>query len=253
MHPTFVPMPLLDFRLLAPAVGRGLWLLTESEADLLALAPTWLDAEGIPIRFTHPQRRREWLAGRVLAAEILQQLTGTAGATVAVVTDAFGRPRLETGTAGALSLTHGGGHVGVLVALGAGARAALDLEPPRAKTLTLASRFLNPAELAAVGADPDRAALAWSLKETLYKAYGRRQLDFRRHLDLDLTTAWPPPPRSITPVGVVSGRILHPTDPARYWTHDLHYERHPAGWLTSCYIPSTELALCFPSLSPPIA
>ena len=209
-----------------------------TESDLLARAPAWLAAESIPPALTHPQRRREWLAGRVLAAELLTTLDPDTAPDLRTATDEFGRPHLLTSAgarAGAVSLSHGGGHVAALVALGAGRRAGLDLEPERAKTLALAPRFLHPDELAIVGEDSSRAALTWSLKETLYKLYGRRQLDFRRHLYLELGE-WPTPPTALPATGVVPGRISHPTAvPDRQWRHALHFRRAaPDCWLTYC-------------------
>lgn len=208
-----------------------------TEADLLTRAPAWLVAAGVPPVLTHPQRRHEWLAGRILAAELLATLTDPADVELQIATDEFGRPCLLTAAGertGAASLTHGGECVAALVALGSGRRAGLDLEPERPKTLALAPRFLNPAELAAVGNDPARAALTWSLKETLYKLYGRRQLDFRRHLYLALDE-WPVPGGALPATGRVTGRITHPTAPDRTWTHILYYERvAPTCWLTYC-------------------
>ncbi|MBC7448097.1 MAG: 4'-phosphopantetheinyl transferase superfamily protein [Hymenobacteraceae bacterium] len=232
-------MHALLFRQPAPASALAVATLPPetAESDLLARAPAWLAATGIPSAFTHPQRRREWLAGRVLAAELLGRLTAPANADLRIDPDEFGRPRLRTPNgelAGAVSLSHGGGHVAALVVLGAGRRAGLDLEPERPKTQTLAARFLAPAELAFAGDDAARCALAWSLKETLYKLYGRRQLDFRHHLHLDLAP-WPALPTVLPTTGHVVGRITHPTVASRAWTHTVRYERAtPHCWLTYC-------------------
>ncbi len=205
-----------------------------AEAALLAAAPPALAAAGVPAHLTHPQRRREWLAGRLLVANLLADL---GVADLQLVADEFGRPQLLTAAgarAGAVSLSHGGGLVAAVVAVGAGYRTGLDLEPERAKTLLLAPRWLAPAELAAVGDVPARAALAWSLKETLYKLYGRRQLDFRHHLALELA-AWPAPEIPLPATGTARGRIRAPTDAARHWTHTLHFLRcTPTCWLTYC-------------------
>lgn len=225
------------FRCLAPACGLLLAPLPppeQPEPELLARAPAWLRAAGIPVGHTHPQRRREWLAGRLAALDALARLTSS---DLRIGTDEFGRPYLagpDGARVGAVSLSHGGGRVAALVAVGAGRRAGLDVEPERAKTLALAARFLSPFELAAVGADPARAALTWSLKETLYKLYGRRQLDFRQHLALDVA-AWPALGKPLPETGSIGGRIQHPTDAGRAWTHHLRYEQlAPHGWLTYC-------------------
>ena len=224
-------MPLTEFRPFDRRTALGQWALRESEAELLAEAPAWLFAAGgIPPHLTHTRRRREWLAGRQLAATLLQEMLSD-GHTYPIVPDEFGRPRLP-GLDGAISLTHGANGVAALVALGAGRRVGLDLEPARPKTLVLAPRFLTAAELAAVGPAVERAALAWSLKESLYKAYGRRQLDFRQHLHLDLRQ-WPTAPLSLPPQGTVPGLITHPTT-GRQWPHMLYYEANPEGWLTYC-------------------
>ncbi len=226
--------------------------LTQTEAELLGAAPEWLLTDGVPAHFTHPQRRREWLAGRVLAAELLRGLLPPALAdTHRIAADAFGRPRLLDAAGdvvGALSLSHSGDAVAAIVALGPGRRVGLDLEPIRVKTLTLAPRFLSPDECAALGDSTARASLLWSLKETLYKAYGRRQLDFRQHLHLD-TSEWPALPAPLPATGIVRGRITHPTT-GHVWQHTLHYRTVApgsdagslagsgagsfSGWLTYC-------------------
>ncbi len=230
---TLVPAP--DSRLAVAELPADI-----TETALLAHAPAWLVAAGVPAALTHPQRRREWLAGRLLAGALLAEL---GAAELEIVTDEFGRPQLHAaaGTrAGAVSLSHGGGYIAAVVAPGPARRAGLDLEPERPKTLTLAPRWLAPPELAAVGASVSRASLAWSLKETLYKVYGRRQLDFRQHLHLDVHD-WPTPTDATTDplpsAGRVPGRIIHPTAtaPARAWSHVLHFRRAvPGCWLTYC-------------------
>jgi 4'-phosphopantetheinyl transferase len=210
--------------------------LPQTETELLANAPAWLLSAGVPAHFTHPQRRREWLAGRVLAAELLRQLLGPERAdALTIAADAFGRPRLLDAAeevVGAVSLSHGGGAVAALVALGPGRRVGLDLEPIRPKTLPMAPRFLSPGECANLGDSTARASLMWSLKESLYKAYGRRQLDFRRHLHLD-TTDWPAAELPLPATGIVRGRITQPTT-GHIWHHELYYETVEPGWLTYC-------------------
>jgi len=225
-------MPLTQIRLLDSTTALGQWELTEPEAALLEQAPGWLQPPGIPAHLTHDRRRREWLAGRILVEALLVQLTGSGtAATGGVVTDAFGRPRL-TDDRGAVSLSHGAENVVALVALGPARRAGLDLEPVRTKALTLAPRFLSAEELPAIGGELSRASLAWGLKEALYKAYGRRQLDFRQHLRLNLHD-WPPPPAALAPTGTVAGRITQP-ETGRAWHHTLHYEACRQGWLAYC-------------------
>lgn len=230
-------MPLTALLRFDTATALGIWTLTETEAELTALAPTWLRTGGLPTHLTHTPRRREWLAGRVLVAEVVAALTGqSAEATPAVVPDAFGRPRLLDVSAG-VALSHGGGCAAALVALGPGRRCGIDVEPVRAKALTLARRFLSPEELPIGGADVARAALAWSAKESLYKAYGRRQLDFRQHLHLRLADL-PTPPAALPETGRLYGRITQPAT-GRQWWHDVEYLfRADGALLTWCVTPA---------------
>jgi 4'-phosphopantetheinyl transferase EntD len=222
----------------APGTRLGVAGLTAgvSEAQLLVRAPAWL-AAALPAHLRHPQRRYEWLAGRLLALDLLAELGAP---DLHIGSDEFGRPHLlatDGVRAGAISLSHGGGLVAAVVALGVGRRVGLDLEPERPKTLRLAPRWLTPDELAAVDGNPARASLAWSLKETLYKLYGRRQLDFRRdlRLDSDPSLATWATVTATSATGIATGRITSPTDSARSWTHTLHFLRPAPGcWLTYC-------------------
>ncbi len=122
-----------------------------------------------------PRRRKEWLAGRYL-------LTHTLNCTLAdVVTDDYGKPHLaQRGIE--ISLSHTAKWVALLYHE---APVGLDIQKFRGDITHLQDKFSVPHDLELVKksfSEAWRAYVIWSAKEAMYKAFGRRRLDFRRHI-----------------------------------------------------------------------
>lgn len=58
----------------------------------------------------------------------------------------------------------------------------IDIELIRDKVLKIKNRFLTAAELADAGDDVEKLLIYWASKETLYKIYGLKEVDFIEHL-----------------------------------------------------------------------
>ncbi|MBK9285414.1 MAG: 4'-phosphopantetheinyl transferase superfamily protein [Sphingobacteriaceae bacterium] len=58
----------------------------------------------------------------------------------------------------------------------------VDIELLRDKVINIQSKFLNEEELACCKNNIEMLTLFWSVKESVYKAYGRKMLDFIRHI-----------------------------------------------------------------------
>jgi 4'-phosphopantetheinyl transferase EntD len=170
-------MPLLTHKSAIPCGEWGLWAITESEywlRDQLLLYPAELrqlsDLKGAG-------RRREWLAARYLVHLM-------SGRTVrgAFLKDEYGKPHLE-GSDWQISISH---TQGLAAALAAPRLCGIDVQRLVPKITRLAPKFMNEAEAAVVVPDPRDwliyLHLLWGAKEALYKAHGRRKLDFRANL-----------------------------------------------------------------------
>lgn len=158
----------------------GLWRITESEEELADDLPL-NEAELTQLsNIMGKGRRKEFLAAR----QLLHQLSGRK-LRGALIKDEFGKPHLE-GSDHQISISH----TDELSAAVAHPRACgVDVQVFVPKIRRLAPRFMGVAENAAL-TDANRLIfqhLVWSAKEAMYKAYGRREIDFREHLFVELT------------------------------------------------------------------
>jgi 4'-phosphopantetheinyl transferase len=60
----------------------------------------------------------------------------------------------------------------------------VDIELLREKVIGIRHKFLNPAEYDFAGENIERLITIWAAKEAMYKAYGRKQLDFKTQLEV---------------------------------------------------------------------
>ncbi|PHI21649.1 4-phosphopantetheinyl transferase [Lewinellaceae bacterium SD302] len=157
----------------------GLWRIEEDERAM---------ADGLPLSKAESRqlsgikgqgRRIEFLAAR----RLLHQLSGRE-LRGALVKDEFGKPHLE-GSDHHVSISH---TEQLSAAVAHPAPCGVDVQLFVAKIGRLAKRFMGEAELAQI-TDANRLIfqhLVWGAKEAMYKAYGRREIDFRDHLFVDL-------------------------------------------------------------------
>ncbi|MFN0015527.1 MAG: 4'-phosphopantetheinyl transferase family protein [Saprospiraceae bacterium] len=156
-------------------------LLAEEESDLA--------------QHRNPIRRLEWMAGRWL----LHKLT-KAPQRLPLAKDAFAKPFFPENQEIACSLSHSKGNVGALISNAPGSlsdahRSAFlanhsigcDIQVLTPKMPVIAPKFLNKAENDFVESRPetehlDLLHLYWTAKESLYKAYGLKALDFRQNI-----------------------------------------------------------------------
>ncbi len=173
-------MPLLFTESFAKTGLLGLWEITEDAADLSrsfrGSAADLAEGEGI----SHPQKRLEFLASRVL----MQTMAEAAGLRYdGLVKDTFGKPSLANHPDWQLSLTHSRRHAAAV--LHPSQAVGIDLEAPSEALRRVAHRILSPTELAHAGGDLRRLAVYWTAKEALYKLHGRRGLFFSTQLSVE--------------------------------------------------------------------
>lgn len=154
----------------------GLWRITESES---ALQHALTAVDSIPENVTHPNKRLEFLSGRVLAKLLLEQ-RGFSYTGISKNED--GKPHFNNQPIH-LSLSHSFPYVGAL--LNTTNSAGIDVEQPKAKLLKIAPRILNPVELDDAGTDEIKLCVYWCAKESLVKVYGKKDLIFATEMSID--------------------------------------------------------------------
>ncbi len=174
-------MPLLLLTHPAPGATFALWRLDESEDFFRAGLPLSPSEEADLARFKD-LRRLEWLASR----RLLHQLTGSAQ-RLELVKDAFSKPFFLHAPERHCSLSHSKGIVGALLAE---AVCGCDVQVLVEKMPRLAHKFLRPEEADFVSGHGvveqfDLLHVFWTAKESLYKAYGLKALDFRKHIRVE--------------------------------------------------------------------
>ena len=174
-------MPVQFHEPLHPPGEWGLWRIDEPEDWLranLQLHPAEL-AGLDQIRGTG--RRREFLAAR----HLLHHMSGRSDRGE-LVKDAAGKPHLADSTF-YVSISH---TVDYSAAIAHPDPCGVDVQRIVPRITRLAHKFVGEGEKVQLSPRHEltQLHLIWSAKEAMYKAFGRRQLDFRDHLFVDLGT-----------------------------------------------------------------
>ncbi|MEO1626678.1 MAG: 4'-phosphopantetheinyl transferase superfamily protein, partial [Bacteroidota bacterium] len=152
----------------------GLWKIEEPEAYFLErMQLTEVEQQQLgPIQ---GHRRLEWLAGRWL----LHIMSGR-DIRGACLKDEYGKPYLEN-SAFDISISHSR----ELAAVMAAARpVGIDIQKIVSKIERIAHKFMRTEEMDSLEL-PSRIVhlhVYWGAKEALYKAYGRKKLEFKEHI-----------------------------------------------------------------------
>ena len=170
-------MPILFHRYLHPEGELGLWRIEEPE-DFFLEQLQLSTKEAAYIQEIKGHRRLEWLAGRLL----LHKMSGR-DFRGACLKDEFGKPYLE-GSLYDISLSHSREMASVLAAP---RNVGVDIQKLVPKIERIAHKFMRPAESESLEANTrlEHLHVYWGAKECLYKAYGRKELDFREHIFIE--------------------------------------------------------------------
>lgn len=85
---------------------------------------------------------------------------------------------------GHISISHS--HDKLAIILNSKQNTGIDIELIREKVISVKHKFLNTKEALVAGDDPETLIYFWAAKETLYKIYGLKGLDFALNLSVDL-------------------------------------------------------------------
>ena len=179
-------MPLIHLKEVKKDRLVALFEIRESESELLDKLGTHLPDLDQLEAYSNGLKRKEWLAARLLLKELCHILGIEYAGTRK---DSNGKPFLQ-GHSIQISLSHSFPYVTVIC--DPINDVGIDIEQPKEKLYKIAPRFLDERELALCSNDLLAVCQFWCAKETLYKIYSRKGLNFREqiHLYTNGTSPW---------------------------------------------------------------
>jgi 4'-phosphopantetheinyl transferase len=128
------------------------------------------------IAISHPKKQLEWLASRFLAKHLAESLglnyTG-------LIKDAYNKPFLQD-SKHHLSISHTTSHVAAAIHMHQ--PIGIDLERISDKLHIIKHKFLTDSERKNANDELEKLCIYWSAKESLYKLYGKRGVEFQNEL-----------------------------------------------------------------------
>lgn len=206
-------MPLLRHEQIEGLGELGIWEITESEEwfrNQLLLYP----AELRQLSEIRGRRRQEWLGAR----QLVHQMSGrkTRGA---FVKDDHGKPHLDKSD-WHISISHSHG---LAAAIASPHLCGIDIQFIVEKIGRVSHKFLRSEEKASItpANELDQLHFFWGAKEALYKAYGRKKLEFIDHIHIK-------PFIYNSPKGETTGRVIKEGECIDF---KIFYERSEEGYM----------------------
>jgi phosphopantetheinyl transferase len=161
-----------------------LWKITESEEVLRAQLPPSLPVHELQ-RLRHAHHRRQWLASRLLAKQMLE---AQGKVFTGFWKDTHRKIHFQESPY-SLSISHAGEYAAVVI--GKAQPVGIDIEQISERPARVRHKFLHPDELPGTATD-DQLTLFWCAKEALYKLQGRSGLSFREQVQVQTfrPTGW---------------------------------------------------------------
>jgi phosphopantetheinyl transferase len=157
----------------------GVWKISESVEALRSAISLREGEEALYNLFVAESRKKQWLAYRLLVKKLLEP------DEFPVEYDSSGKPFLA-GSDFHISVTHTDDLAAVIISRHA--KVGIDIERIRMRIEKVKDKFLSEKEALLIGKERDleQLTLAWCAKEALYKLYGKRNLDFRENICVEI-------------------------------------------------------------------
>ncbi len=167
-------MPIFQHRYLTPEGELGLWRIEEEE-DHFLFGMDLHQEEIDQLSKIKGHKRTEYLAVR----QLLHKMSGRTK-RVPCLKDEFGKPHLEDSLF-QISMSHSND---VVAAIAAPRLVGVDIQKMVGKITRIAEKFIREEEMESLNRDTrvEHLHVYWGAKECLYKAYGRKELDFKKHI-----------------------------------------------------------------------
>ncbi|WP_296621571.1 4'-phosphopantetheinyl transferase superfamily protein [Marivirga sp.] len=134
--------------------------------------------ENILAETTHPEKKLEFMAGRMLCKTVLHELKIS---DQPIFRNEYGKPQIPNSEYD-ISLSHTENCIALTI--GYQMDVGIDIEKPKAKMAIVAPRLYTEEEMAYCQENLVYFSKVWSAKEVLYKLFMKRELDFRDHLSV---------------------------------------------------------------------
>jgi phosphopantetheinyl transferase len=154
----------------------ALWVIDETEEELFCRFSSAPQEEIEALnQFKNPVKRIERMASRLLIYELL-------GKKVIIAYDEYNKPFIQ-GDTRSISISHTKGMVAVQIG---NSSVGVDIEHISDRVANIAHKFLSVSELKGINLDKQMLHMYafWCAKETVYKIYGKRRLDFKEHIHI---------------------------------------------------------------------
>jgi len=192
-------LPLLFTKEIAEQTHLALWNIAEDE-HFFTQKMTLTEPETERLGQIKGGRRLEWLAGRWL----IHEMSGAAERLICAA-DKYGKPHLVNSPL-EMSLSHSNE---VAAAILSPHSVGIDVQKLVAKIERIAHKYMRESESESLGKHRiEHLHVYWGAKEALYKAYGRRELDFRQHILIE--------PFDYQENGTTTGRVVKGDFEANY-------------------------------------
>jgi len=121
------------------------------------------------------KRKLEWMATRFVQRQVVDDF---------LIKDTFGKPFLQN-KKGFVSLSHCKNYA--VAAYAPHQALGVDIEPVHEKILRIADKFMSKNEFAFIDEkdEPTHLIACWSIKEAVYKSYGKKNLNFKEQIQIE--------------------------------------------------------------------
>lgn len=155
----------------------GIWEITESKEELLALYPKNLQLKAAKhiTKMKSEKRIIEWLSARLMLSILLNE-------EKMVYHKSDGKPYLMDNSYN-ISISHTNKYAAIL--LHRSKKIGIDIEEISERVHKVASKFISEDEFIDESQKSIHRLLHWSAKETLFKLMDVNEIDFKQHLHLD--------------------------------------------------------------------
>lgn len=164
-------MPLIKTLTVDKNIFIGIWLINEPLEILHYASDVDLQVEEEAIK--HHQKKREFLASRLLLKQMCLKLGVSSGT---IIKTAHGKPYFNESNCH-FSISHTEKYA--ICAISFEKTVGIDIETVQDKFLTIAPKFLTPEEMYIANNQIEPICLRWCIKEAAYKWNGEKGLSFK--------------------------------------------------------------------------
>ena len=196
----------------------ALWKIEEKAADLYKQLQLDEHEKAYFEKISTSKRHLHWLSTRVLLRTMLRT-----DEYIDCKTDIHGKPYLVN-LPYHISFSHSFDYAAVMMSKKV--PVGIDIEQIKEKVERIATKFMNPGEMAFINTDEHRIEhlyVCWCGKEAIYKCYGQKEVSFINHISLA--------PFEFAKAGSVNARLHKGEVDLNYEVEYMQYEDYMIGYV----------------------